>query len=207
MIIQPIVEGHGEVEAVPVLLRRLQVELREYGFQIARPIRRKRSELVTEEQVRRSVRLAMGTPQCAGILIIFDSDDDCPATIGPLIQQWAQTEAGHILCQVVLAKREYEAWFIGAVESLRNIRGIRANATSHPEPETVRDCKGALEKRMSTSNSYSPSVDQAAFTAMLDLRAAYQACRSFRRVTSAFGRLAAAAGSAVQTWPPPNWQG
>lgn len=198
-------EGHGEVEAVPVLLRRLQSELGEYGFQIARPIRRRRSELVTEEQVHRSVRLAMGTPQCAGILIIFDSDDDCPATIGPLIQQWAQTEAGDVLCQVVLAKREYEAWFIAAVESLRNSRGIKADAISHPAPEAVRDCKGALEERMIAGSSYSPSVDQAAFTAMLDLRAAYQSCRSFRRVTTAFGRLAGAAGCRVHNWPPSSW--
>lgn len=206
MTIQSIIEGHGEVEAIPVLLRRLQAELREYGFQIARPIRRKRSELVTEEQVRRSVRLAMGIPDCAGILILFDSDDDCPATIGPLIQQWAQTEAGNILCQVVLAKREYEAWFIAAVESLRNFRGIKGDAASHPEPETVRDCKGALEDRMITGGSYSPSVDQAAFTARLDLRAAYQACRSFRRIASAFGRLASAAGSPLHTWPPEAWR-
>lgn len=206
MIIQPIVEGHGEVEAVPVLLRGLQTELGEYGFQIARPIRRKRSELVTEEQVRKSVRLAMGTPQCAGILILFDSDDDCPATIGPLIQGWAQTEAGEILCQVVLAKREYEAWFIAAIESFRNFRGIRGDAISHPEPEAVRDCKGALEDRMTRGSSYAPSVDQAAFTAKLDLRAAYQACRSFRRIASAFGRLASVAGSPVHAWPPEAWR-
>lgn len=199
-------EGHGEVEAVPVLLRRLQDELGEYSFQIARPIRRRRSELVTEEQVRRSVRLAMGTPQCAGILILFDSDDDCPATIGPLIQRWGQTEAGDILCQVVLAKREYEAWFIATVESLRNFRGIKGDATSHPEPETVRDCKGALEDRMTPGNSYSPSVDQAAFSAMLELKAVYQACRSFRRITTAFGRLARAAGSPAHTWPPEAWR-
>lgn len=205
MIIQPIVEGHGEVEAVPVLLRRLQAEMGQYGFQVARPIRRKRSELISEEQVRRSVRLAMGTPDCAGILVIFDSDDECPATVGPAIQQWAQTEAGQIVCQVVLANREYEAWFIGAIESLRDFRGIRGDAMSHPSPETVRDCKGALEQRMIAGNSYAPSVDQAAFTAQLDFKVAHQTCRSFRRMTAAFGRLATAAGCAVENWPPISW--
>ena len=205
MKIQPIVEGHGEVRAVPVLLRRFQSELGIYDFQLARPIRRTRSQLVTEEQVRRSVRLAMGTHQCGGILIVLDGDDDCPATLGPAIQSWAQLEAGEILCQVVLAQREYEAWFIATVESLRNLRGIRVDATSPSSPESIRDCKKAFEERMIAHSSYSPAVNQEYFTACMNLEAAYRACRSFRRAAAAFGKLAGAAGSPVRNWPPQSW--
>lgn len=194
------------MDAVPVLLRRLQVEIGFYGFTIARPIRRKRSELSTEEQVRRSVRLALGTPECTGILILFDSDDTCPREFGPTVQVWAQAEAGSIRCEVVLAHREYEAWFISAIEALRGLRGVRMDATSHPQPESVRDCKGALEERMETGSSYSPRVDQAALTAQLDLRRAHIACRSFRRVTNAFGSLARAAGAEIDDWPPVAWR-
>ena len=205
MIIQSIVEGYGEVDAVPVLLRRLQDEIAAHGFQIARPIRRKRSELSTEEQVRRSVRLALGTPECCGILILFDSDDACPKELGPAVQNWAQAEAGEIKCEVVLAHREYEAWFIAAIESLRGIRGVMPDAISHPTPETVRDCKGALEERMQANTSYSPRVDQAALTARVDLVQAHKVCRSFRRMTKAFGNLALAAGVELQGWPPDAW--
>jgi hypothetical protein len=206
LTIQSIVEGHGEVEAVPVLLRRFLAELGEHGLEIARPIRRKRSELGTEEQVRRSVRLALGTPECAGILILFDSDDDCPALVGTQVQQWAKTEAGEIACEVVLAHREYEAWFLSAVESLRNFRGIRPDAVSHPAPETIRDCKGALEQQMQGSASYSPTVDQAAFTSQFDVARAYRTCRSFRRIISAFGNLVSAADGAIRNWPPNHWR-
>jgi len=205
LIIQSIVEGYGEVDAVPVLLRRLQDEIAAHGFQIARPIRRKRSELSTEEQVRRSVRLALGTPECCGILILFDSDDACPKELGPAVQNWAQAEAGEIKCEVVLAHREYEAWFIAAIESLRGIRGVMPDAISHPTPETVRDCKGALEERMQANTSYSPRVDQAALTARVDLVQAHKVCRSFRRMTKAFGNLALAAGVELQGWPPDAW--
>lgn len=198
-------EGYGEVDAIPVLLRRLQDEIAAYGFQIARPIRRKRSELSSEEQVRRSVRLALGTPGCCGILILFDSDDDCPKELGPTVQDWAQAEAGEIRCEVVLAHREYEAWFIAALESLRGTRGVRQDATSHPTPEAVRDCKGALEERMELGASYSPRVDQAAFSSQMDLRQAHLSCRSFRRLTKAFGQLAEAAGAALFAWPPAAW--
>lgn len=205
MIIQPIVEGHGEIEAVPVLLRRLQIALGVYTFQIARPIRRKRSELATEEQVRRSVRLALGTPECGAILVMLDSDDACPRDFAPMVQNWAQTEAGPVQCEVVLPHREYEAWFIAAIESIRGLRGVRLDAVSHPTPEQVRNCKGALEERMEVGASYSPRVDQAAFTAQFDLRQAYVCCRSFRRLIKAFRQLAQATGAELPAWPPPAW--
>lgn len=194
------------MEAVPVLLRILQAELGDYGFTIARPIRRPRSEFVSEERTRRSVRLALGTPDCSGILILFDADDACPREFGPKLEAWARAEAGVIPCEVVLANREYEAWFLAAIESLRSFRGMRVNAASHPDPESVRDCKGALDDRMETGSSYSPTVDQAAFTSRFDLRQAYVACRSFRRMVNAFGNLASAVGATVTTWPPEAWQ-
>jgi hypothetical protein len=87
MVIQPLVEGHGEVTALPVLLRRLQGLAQQYGFQINRPYRRKRSELTTEATVKQSVGLAL-VPDCAGIIIVFDSDDDPACTIGPNVQSW-----------------------------------------------------------------------------------------------------------------------
>jgi hypothetical protein len=205
LTIQAIVEGHGEVAAAPVLLRRLQDHIGDYRFRIARPIRRKRSELTTQEHVRRSVRLALGTPDCCGVLILFDSDNDCPKDLGPTVQGWAQTEAGPIPCEVVLANREYEAWFISAIESLRGTRGVRPDAVSHPAPETIRDCKGALEERMEDGASYSPTVDQAALTAQLNFGQAHVACRSFRRMTKAFGNLARANGVLINVWPPNDW--
>lgn len=205
MVIQPLVEGHGEVEAVPVLLRRLQATAEEYGFKIARPFRRKRSELTAQASVHGSVQLALGTPDCAGIIIMFDSDDDPACVIGPNVQAWAQSAAGHIPCEVVAVTREYEAWFISAVESLRGVRGVSLDAVSHVAPETVRDAKGALEERMVLGGFYSPSADQAALTAEVDLVEVYRKCRSFRRMVKAFGVMAEAAGTPVAKWPPAGW--
>jgi len=42
--IQPIVEGYGEVEAFPVLLRRLRDEAGAYGVDIDTPIRQPRGD-------------------------------------------------------------------------------------------------------------------------------------------------------------------
>ena len=76
MTIQPIVEGHGEVAAVPVLLRRLLAEARTTGVDVGRPIRRARSQLATEDGLARSIALARIQPNCASILVLFDGDDD-----------------------------------------------------------------------------------------------------------------------------------
>ena len=58
MTIQPIVEGHGDVEAVPVLLRRLVDEAQTWEVGVGRSIRRRRSQLVKKAELQKSVRLA-----------------------------------------------------------------------------------------------------------------------------------------------------
>lgn len=205
MVIQPIVEGDGEIQAVPVLLRRLQSVAECYGFEVARPIKRNRSEFANELAVRRFVQLALRTPDCAGILIVFDSDDDPACTIGPNVQAWAQAEAGQTPCQAVAANREYEAWFISAVESLRGQRGIADDAVSHATPEAPRDAKGVLQKCMRPGRFYSPTVDQAALTQYLDLPQAHRRCRSFKKIVKAFRVLAAGTGNPIENWPPADW--
>ena len=58
MNIQPIVEGDGEVGAVPVLLRRLVVAAKAYPLDVNLPIRRQRTELAREDGVCNAVRVA-----------------------------------------------------------------------------------------------------------------------------------------------------
>jgi len=206
MNIQPIVEGHGEVEAIPILLRRLLAEAQVYGVDVNRPLRGKRSQLVREDTLRATVRVALKQKDCAALLIIFDADDDCPATVVSVVQKWAQDESGDLPCYVVLSNREYEAWFLGSIESLRGRRGIRQDATSHPSPESIRDCKGKLEDRMEgESPAYTETGDQPALTALFDMAAAHRACRSFRRMTRAFGLILSDLGKPIRNWPPQTW--
>src|ERR1019366_6379000 len=110
MKIKPIVEGHGDVLAVPELLRRLQFEygLGAHAVQIARPIRWNRSYFNSEQQVRRAVPRAPAEPDCVGILVGIDVDDDCPNAFAPQVAAWARQESRGICCEVVMAHREYE---------------------------------------------------------------------------------------------------
>jgi hypothetical protein len=73
MTIQPIVEGHGEIEAVPVLLRRLRDLAQAYPLEVNAPIRRHYSDFFDETELRKIVRLALKQP-CNAVLLVVDGD-------------------------------------------------------------------------------------------------------------------------------------
>jgi hypothetical protein len=74
------------------------------------------------------------------------------------------------------------------------------------DPEAPRDAKGQLEDRLTPGLSYSPRVDQAAFTELFDMATAYSRCRSFRKMVKAFGEIVAGIGIEINAWPPAAWQ-
>ena len=63
-----------------------------------------------------------------------------------------------------------------------------ADLSSPENPEQIRGAKEWLDRRMTPGRKYSPTVDQAALVASLDLHAA-RACRSFDRLCREVGRL------------------
>ncbi len=205
MNIQPIVEGHGDVVAFPVLLRRLLAEAGRSTIGVGRPIRRRRHELVRELDVQKAVRLALSKQYCRAILILFDGDSDCPAELGPAVRAWATASAGGIPCEVVLAHREYEAWFLAAIESIRGRRGILSDAESHPSPEEPRGAKEQLEARMRAGTSYIETIDQPALSALFSMSDAYRRSRSFRKLTRSIGALLSSLQQDVGIWPPASW--
>ena len=155
--------------------------------------------------MKQAVRLALMQPNCGAVLVLLDGDSDCPADLGPTVQTWATVAAAGTPCHVVLAHREYEAWFLAAIESLRGRRGVRDDAEPHPAPERPRGAKAQLEARMEPGASYLETTDQPAFSALFSLPAAYRRSRSFRRLADSFGNLVRAMGHDVGVWPPVAW--
>lgn len=205
MKIQPIVEGHGEVSAVPVLLRRFVGKAKASGVSISSPIRRPRDKLVQQVGLEQVIKVALRKSNCDAVLIMFDGDDDCPAMLGPRVHQWATAVLGDVPCEVVIPHREYEAWFLAAIKSLRGSPYIENNANPHPNPEVPRGAKGKLKTRMRGGRSYVPTQHQPAFSAAFSMAEAYAGCRSFRKLTSAFGTLLQANGYDIVPWPPADW--
>lgn len=186
MKVASIVEGDGEVAALPILLRRLaerHVPARYPDVQT--PIRVRRDRFLNrEDEFRRHLLLAAAKCGDGGwILVLLDADDDCPAELGANIVERAKACVPHRAVSVVLANREYEAWFIAAANSLDKIRGFFFDSSETVDPETPRDAKGWMRAHMA-SGSYGETTDQAAFTARMDLEQAFARSRSFRKLCS-----------------------
>ncbi|MBI5243476.1 MAG: hypothetical protein HY922_07275 [Elusimicrobia bacterium] len=113
---------------MPVLLRRLACEAGAHDIGVNPVIRRPKSALLSEHGIQTSVELALVYENCGGILILFEDEDGCPAELGPRLGQWAAVRAGDVPFVIALAHREYEAWFLAALDSLRGRRGIAREA-------------------------------------------------------------------------------
>lgn len=143
MSIASIVEGDGEVAALPVLLRRLAAEWSPGAIvQALQPIRVRRDKFLNkDEEFRRQLLLAAAKSGEDGwVLIVLDADDDCPATLGSQIYQRAQQYIPHRRLSVVLANREFEACW-PRLQSWPSTMGWAARPCIWPPmPATTRRC-------------------------------------------------------------------
>ena len=169
-----IVEGHGDVIAVPVLIRRIAAELYpELAIDTPRPIRVHRNQVVQPDELEQEVELAARRIGGQGaIFIILDSDDDCPAQLAPELLHRALQARSNLPITVVLAKHEFEAWFLAAAESIRGRRGLGNEIHSPNDPEAIRDAKGWLSERMENDRKYREKRDQPALAASFDFQQA-----------------------------------
>ncbi|MGQ0700911.1 MAG: DUF4276 family protein [Panacagrimonas sp.] len=185
-----IVEGDGEVQALPVLLRRLnEWKPGDTYVQPLMPIKVRRDRfLIREDEFRKYVLLAAAKCGAEGwLLILLDADDDCPATLGADVLGRVRAVTTHPRVSVVVANREYEAWFIAAAASLDGQRGFLRGTDHVADPERPRDAKGWVSQHI-PGGRYRETTDQPAFTALFDLQQAFDGCRSFRKLCSEWAR-------------------
>ncbi|HOT29668.1 MAG TPA: DUF4276 family protein [Candidatus Ozemobacteraceae bacterium] len=204
--IQPIVEGHGEIEAVPILLRRILDEAGVRGVDILKPMRQKRSALCSETGLRSVLSLAARRGDCRGILVLFDSDGDCPRSLVTRLNELVSSLGLAHRCEIVIPNPEFEAWFVGGISSLSGYRDLPADLEPPPQPEMGKGKKGYIESLLPPGRAYSERVDQPKFSARFDLGQAWRTCRSFRRLTSAVGKLLRSFGVTSPEWPLKQWE-
>ncbi len=172
-----IVEGQGDALAVPILLRSI-VTMLDPALSLNTPeaIRVDRSKIVKPGELERYVTLAAAkNGERGAILVLMDADDDCPAMLAPQLLRRAQAARSDMPIAVVLAQREYEAWFLAAAHSLRGKHGLSALLEPPADPEAISDAKGWLRKHMEGSRTYKETVDHLALTRVFDLNAARRA--------------------------------
>jgi hypothetical protein len=109
------------------------------------------------------------------ILILLDSEGECPAQLAPELLTRARNARSGTLISVVLAHHEFEAWLLASASSLREVRGFSNGMADHPNPESVPGCKQWLETWLPPTSKYSETADQAALAAAFDMRLARRA--------------------------------
>lgn len=181
--IAAIVEGDGEVDSVPALIRRFAEILNMHGRVEVKPvIRQPASRLLKPGELERHVELAVRKLDGpGGLFVLLDCEDGCPATLGPVLLERVKKARPAVPAALVLAHREYEAWFLAAASSLAGQRGLPPDLADHPAPETVRGCKEWLSRQLPKGRGYSECRDQPALTTLFDMTLAHDNSSSFEK--------------------------
>ncbi len=126
-----------------------------------------------------------------GVLVLLDADDadHCPARLGPELLARCVAQRSDVSISVVLAKREFETWFLAAASSLAGRRGLAPDLRAPDEPEEVRGAKEWLRRRMAVGATSSPTQDQPAPTTLFDLKCGPGCLALVRQVPSGGTRL------------------
>ena len=183
-----IVEGHGEESAVPLLLRRLAHWLDPgLSIDVVQPLRLPKGKMLKEPELCRAVELvARKAGTGAPILVLVDADEGAACVLGPRLLGWARAARSDREIGVVVAVREYEAWFLAGAESLSGKRGLPLALVPMSDAEQRGSPKRWLDARM--ADGYSEALDQPALTEALDLASARRA-DSFDKLVRDVARL------------------
>jgi hypothetical protein len=188
-----IVEGDGDLAAVPMLVRRILHEtLQVYDVQVLRPQKRGEWPRVKREFDRfyQVARL-----DAAPILWVLDFDcDDCVDVEAE--SRWARERARELdpagRLELAFMVKEYESLFLAEQSCVRkSFSSLPADAKFPADPERVRDAKGWISENLPKGVAYKPAVDQARLTAMLDLTRLAERSPSFVRFQNCIKNLLA----------------
>jgi hypothetical protein len=185
------VEGHGEVPAIRELVTRIGLELLGGTWiEVGQPFRLDSGKMRKPDELAKAIRFQSARVQGrGGVLVVRDGDDsdiECAVQLADSLKPGPGLFPVDV--QVVIAWKEYEAWFLAAAESLRSHPSVRDDAAVPANPEGKRDAKHELEKLM--LESYKETLHQAKFSALIDLQTAAANSRSFRRLIHAIEELA-----------------
>lgn len=172
--IVPIVEGHGENNAVRILLERIWYEFLQGEYlDVLKPIRGKRQKLVETRELGRAIDLAVlklretRTVEPEMILVLLDADSDLPCLLGPDLLEKGRIHRGDVDLSCVIANIEYETWFVAAAASLSEHLEL-SEGDEDLDPESDRLGKAWIQQRIRRVK-YSETVDQPSMTKAMDL--------------------------------------
>lgn len=186
--VAPIVEGHGEVESVRILLTRVAQALAlPCVLQVLKPIRASRAKVVGDEkQLMRMVelaalKLATVPAERKFVLLLLDADEDPACQLAPRLLSVVARERGDVDVSCVLPVTEYESWLVGGADTLSSFLTNRFAEYIPQDPEAAKAGKGWIQ-HFFAGPKYSETADQARMTASFDIAKARDRSRSFDKL-------------------------
>jgi hypothetical protein len=173
-----VVEGHGDGQAALNLVTRLAKDLELSGLHWADPIRGR--NLHQERGVQKAAELVRRKGDATALLLLRDEDDGCPKDLAPVAAGWLRNLSLPFPAAVVLAHREFEAFFLPCVARMAGQKLVGPGGVERPglvpgsvfngDPQSVRGVKEWLSKHMPVGRAYKPTLDQLALARMVDFR-------------------------------------
>jgi hypothetical protein len=183
----PIVEGVGDLQAAPLLLRRLLHEVhRRFDVEVL-PAQRRGEWPTVKRNFERYYRAAL----IEQAPIVWMLDFDCEECVDHDAERaWALNEAATLdprgRVEIVFMVKEYESIFLWDEESLRlAFPELRSPAELPVDPELVRDAKGWITSALPKGRAYKPTTDQARLTARIPIQDLLHASPSLKRLDDA----------------------
>lgn len=186
-----LVEGPGDVAAVPVLLRKLLSESQHYDWQPGDVMRVGELPMLRKKlaQYAEALRIKMNGGRCHGVLVLLDLDDGCPRNEAwALAAEFAAFGLPYPV-GVVFAHREYEEWLVASLPTVAPQTPLLPSDLLRNYPaEGKRGVKEWPTAQMPYATIYKETIHQEEFTQYLDSTLA-QECRSFRRLLNALQEI------------------
>jgi hypothetical protein len=188
--ILPVVEGDGDVEAVPELIRRIAHGLGRFDITVCHPHKRGGLPAVLS-RFDNFFKTAL-LDKCP-ILWVLDYDcDDCHDQVRHVEQLRARGEAlsNGVAFEFVFLVQEFETLFLADHETTRKAFPDISAALPFPaDPERVRDAKGWLSSARPKGYAYKPTQHQKRLSAQVDLGRLRERSPSYARFEQAVERL------------------
>jgi Domain of unknown function (DUF4276) len=183
MNILPIVEGPGDMEAVPVLLRRILALHECFDAQVLPA--HKRGDL-PNVKANFDNYFKMAIKENAAIIWIIDFDCatcDCVADEADQLYKKARLIRPDWPFKVAFMVKEFETLFLADPEAARSVLKEIPKTTVFPAtPETIRDAKGWLSKAMPSGYAYKETTHQVKLAAAVNLDHLRTASASYRHL-------------------------
>ena len=182
-------EGHGEEQAAPTLIRHIARAYSVHSIIRFAARRVPKSLLIRPGELERAIEaLTRQIGRSHPLLVLLDADKDCPIELANSLKARCSAKHGDVTISIVIANREYEAWFLAAAKSLAGRRGLVEQLHPPTDPESIQGAKEWLTEHMSSDQSYSPTRHQSAYSELMDLSEARTA-RSFRKLEKELAHL------------------